>query len=76
MAVFKTLNLQDCADKAAWRHMFEQQAVNGVATPTDLPQDLRARVLKVDERLLSQELRDIRAIERTVPESLLRLKLR
>jgi hypothetical protein len=76
MAVYKTLNLEACADKAAWQQMFEQQAVNGVSTATDLPANLRAQVLKVGETVLSQELRDIRAAERTVPESLLRMKLR
>lgn len=76
MAVYKTLNLEDCEDKAAWQVMFEQQAVNGVPTPKELPATLRAQVLRVGETTLSQELRDIRATERTVPESLLRMKLR
>jgi hypothetical protein len=77
MAVFKTLNLEACEDKAAWEHMFEQQgAVNGVVKFAELPPQLRAQIVKVDEETLSQELREIRAAERTVPESLLRMKLR
>lgn len=76
MAVYKTLNLSDCENKAAWQEIFEQQAVNGVVTPTELPATLRAQVLRVGETTLSKELRDIRAAERTVPESLLRMKLR
>jgi len=76
MDVYETLSLAGCADQDAWRRMFEQEAVNGVATPTELPQELRARVLSVGESAFSVQLRAIRAVERAVPESLLRMTLR
>lgn len=76
MDVYETLSLVGCADQAVWRKMFEQEAVNGVSTPAELPPMLRAQVLSVGESVFSGQLRAIRAAERTVPESLLRMTLR
>ncbi len=77
MLVLKTLNLVDSANKAAWEQVFDQnKANNGVAASVHLPEDLRAQVLGHGVREFSNELKTIRAAERAVPESILRMKLR
>ena len=75
MSVFKTLNLVDCANKRAWEEIF-RPPVTGTAVASKLPEELRAQVLSVGDKVLSDELRAIRASERSIPESLLRMKLR
>lgn len=77
MLVLKTLNLVDSANKAAWEQVFDKnKAVNEATVSVKLPDALRAQVLDHGVREFSNQLKHIRAAERAVPESLLRMKLR
>lgn len=77
MTVFVTLNLVDCADKSAWKKLFEEQlAVNGVVEPTPLDPRLKATLVGTQEGVLASGLRTIRAEERSVSDAVLQMNFR
>lgn len=77
MSVYLTLNLVDCTDKAAWKALSEnQRAVNGVAAKAIVEQKLVDSLVSAGGSALSQQLRDIRAAERSVPDAVLQMNFR